>query len=491
MNSKLLLPLSLCVLFGCNQRSEIQKETAVATSEIASSVEEDSELLNLDDLSLTDTDVGYLIPKPGTPTLLGRGYNSVTGDYKNDCIQYELSDATASVGGKAPGQTTEAYIQEIKDIQQLTRELSLSSSLNMRFGAFNRISENSSYDYSRNFNSFYHYFLVKIKVANQATAIRDIKLKPEYEELLKSNRSSFLKKCGDQFISTQTTGGEFVGLIEIEINKESERSEIRAQVQGRVSIASGQVDYRQAFNKIKEKFKVNAHLIRKGGSGALPTFDNVDAMLTAALNFPAEVMDNKNPVLSSAFAQSYSLIKTSSRKIPHGMGVQFNHLSLLANKVEIAIERYNIHSYILNNAEKFENYNMNLIDQRMHELEDYIEAADEMYQNCIDLSKVCEAKKIPAPPLAIAIRRRTQFEIKHNMSLFADYTMPSDSECGLVRIRGVWSRYGSIDNTNTEVCSNFRGSYDYKNQLLTLQDFDGDLGNNDGYCTFEFTCLSK
>lgn len=136
--------------------------------------------------------------------------------------------------------------------------------------------------------------MVQVIVTNEQTLLdlSKIELKSEAAKLFASNPQAFTQQYGDSFIYGLITGGEFLGVLEIESSSASQFREIKASLSGKASYGlfsgNGKATFEQSLQKITSSYQMKATVLRKGTGGAL-NLVTPDQLVKDALNFPGEV----------------------------------------------------------------------------------------------------------------------------------------------------------------------------------------------------------
>jgi hypothetical protein len=136
--------------------------------------------------------------------------------------------------------------------------------------------------------------MVQVIVTNEQTLLdlSKIELKSEAATLFASNPQAFTQQYGDSFVYGLITGGEFLGVLEIESSSASQFREIKASLSGKASYGlfsgNGKATFEQSLQKITSSYQMKATVLRKGTGGALNSV-TPDQLVKDALDFPGEV----------------------------------------------------------------------------------------------------------------------------------------------------------------------------------------------------------
>jgi hypothetical protein len=156
------------------------------------------------------------------------------------------------------------------------------------------------------------YVLVRVTVTNKQTLLdlTQSKLKPEAEKLFASNPQEFIKQYGDSFVYGLVTGGEFIGVLEIESSSSSEFREIKTSLSGKASFGlfsgNAKASFEQSMQKITSNYQMRATVFRQGGVGGLQAM-TPDNLIKTALDFP-DTVQGSNAVAYTALVIPYNHI---------------------------------------------------------------------------------------------------------------------------------------------------------------------------------------
>jgi len=108
------------------------------------------------------------------------------------------------------------------------------------------------------------------------------------------------------------SGGDFVGVLEIESKSAEEYRDIKATLSGKgmYGVVSGDasVSFEKLLQSITSSYNMKAAILRDGGEGQLQSL-NPDELIKEALNFPAQVLEGK--------AVPFSVLVLPYSQIPH------------------------------------------------------------------------------------------------------------------------------------------------------------------------------
>jgi hypothetical protein len=159
----------------------------------------------------------------------GSGFDSVAGNVRGDCVLRTEPELPLRV----LGQEVEFKIRQITSSAELAKELSISASASLK-SQFGSVSAKASYASQQNVNQFSIYLIAQVRVTNPARRLRDVKLTDEAWNLLEvKGAEEFRKRCGDEFLSGITTGGEYLAILQITTRSEEEKQEVSVSVRAK------------------------------------------------------------------------------------------------------------------------------------------------------------------------------------------------------------------------------------------------------------------
>ena len=242
---------------------------------------------------------------------LGGGFHTAT--YDNRPVP-ALDEVVVTTLEPAGGQQVFYDAKVVSSSLSFTEQLNVSASASLRYGISGSGSAKTSFLSSFQQNSFTVYVVVQVIVTN-AQKLLDLskaRLKLEAAELFVSDPQAFAQQYGDSFIYGLTTGGVFLGVLEMESSSAAEFKQIQASLSGKANYGlisgSAQANFGQALQSITSSYQSKATILRQGGSGALNE-TTPEQLIKDALAFPEKVAGDKG------FPYEVSLI--SYNNIPH------------------------------------------------------------------------------------------------------------------------------------------------------------------------------
>jgi len=208
--------------------------------------------------------------------------------------------------------------------------------------------------------------LVRLAVEYQQYDFRldSPKLSPDMELIYEDGNSyeRFREKCGDRYLSTITTGGRYVGILEITTNGTEEKEEIAAHLDGKYNggAITGEIEANlaTALSEISKEYNTKIEIISKGGLTENKLIQTVDEFYESANKF-LSTFDNED--LGSDYKKSAYLTKFDpydpiTTKVKGGaIAVQMEVMNDYINYSNMYDTYLNELSYIKSNMEKYTN----------------------------------------------------------------------------------------------------------------------------------------
>lgn len=245
----------------------------------------------------------------------GLGFNTATLDI-HPVSAFENATSTVTPGD-AGGQEVFYSIQIASNSVSLAEQLKTSASASLKYGVSGSGSAKASFSNSISQNSYTLYIIVSVTVANHLTTLDLSKCSftSQAADTLRINSSNFLQQYGDSFVYGITSGGEFIGVLQMETSSSAELSAIKAKVSGSASYGlfsgSASAKFSQSVQEITSSYSLKGSVMRRGGSGSLVNMTAED-LVSAAIRFPKEVEGDKG--------YPYSAIVIPYSQIPHPSG---------------------------------------------------------------------------------------------------------------------------------------------------------------------------
>lgn len=190
----------------------------------------------------------------------------VPAAFKKDPDSRKIEQVRAANVG---GQEVIYSLTKIESSEDLQRKLNISASASANFlvgGA------DAKFKFSEDvkLSSTAVTLLASVIVRNASwTVPPGIKFDPEVEPLLTAgNEARFRALCGDAFVHSITTGGEFYAVVQIQTNSEEERQRISSSIEGNYFTAKGSAEFNSEMKRIVQNSTVSVASKQIGGKDA-------------------------------------------------------------------------------------------------------------------------------------------------------------------------------------------------------------------------------
>ena len=223
----------------------------------------------------------------GTSARLGVGFSTFTSKARGDCLTYKKVTAMKS-RRTGRGQNLLFDFKMISKKTELQNELGIGAGLSYGLGP---LSAGVKGRYVRNVKTTRStlFAVVKVSVVNQVETLKSPKLKQSALNLLKNGKYKFFyRRCGDVFVRSFQSGGEFIAVIHIEMKSSSKKSKVQASIQAGWGMwrANGSIsNMKRALNQAG---KYTIRMFRKGDNSVLPN-TNLASILRYARAFPSKL----------------------------------------------------------------------------------------------------------------------------------------------------------------------------------------------------------
>ena len=319
----------------------------------------------------------------GSTILIGRGFNSVRAEVLSNCVK---NGALTTIGGS--GQNTEFVMKQIETIEDLKESLAVSASGSFGYGLY-KGSAKASFMKSKDFSSNSSYLMVSVKVSNQTETLEKYEFTDEARALLKANkRTEFLNRCGDEFFAAKTTGGEFTAIVEFKSKTEQEKQDISASIKASGGTWKVATDFKSAMEKLSKVSETKVTILREGGSGELPNFDN---LVQAALKFPAEITQT-NAWPYTVTTIPYAAVSDQDPNLARPLVLRdaqrfFDDVSRAFMSL---IKVRNDVSYVLYNRNQYPDIDVNALNAAKNSLDAEIRRVESAPNRCFDAPEIPE-----------------------------------------------------------------------------------------------------
>lgn len=482
----------------------------------------------------------------GDPMDYGIGFNTLTGKYAGRClVQYQNADIKTVAAGDVAGagQSSQWYVTSVDNTQTLAETLDASASISVGF-LFGSASASSSYLHSREFNSYHQFLVLQVHVVN-GTRYWDIPdtataLPKNLQDLKDNHPLDFLNRCGNTYVRTITTGGEFDAVLDVSTSALDDRSALTVNLSGNYGTGEGKAQLKEKIEQTYQNRQVSVRVVRAGGKGSLPSFSAAD-LISASLGFGADVA--ANPVPASAELAPYDTIYVGIGQPPdvesfimrlfraYMRALQYNgDLAFIRMHTsdfrKLAVPREAAYAASLRSSDKHDNtapperfqqfvdsqltrltdssqpqpnpgdfefraLNSDEIEGTIEQFEDYTDTLNTMARECFaHPDQKCHGD-LPTPPKKIANVVRVAFPtVAWDTRKPVNINLDTALTCKVDNVLGRWQYTQNSDWQSCGALPNI-----VTNGHIVSGDFDtnkaGGYEDNNGVCTYQFICMRR
>lgn len=285
-------------------------------------------------------------PSDGQPLLLGTGFESARGLVRGSCIVNGPTETLSTVHHgdmicNASGQCSDLEMRVVQNASAFRKALDVSAKASLGIGCFSGDLK-ASYLNEASGHSSSVFFYVKVTVKNPSQRLSNYIFTDAARQLLEANQGAdFLNQCGDSFVVSKSTGGEFIAVLEIETNSEADKRAVSTALSANGLSWGGRASVQLAMESISSNHNIHYKIFRNGAEGALPT-NTPAALMAAAFNFPPSVAANTgSPWVNSVTTIDYDAVVGRPGGPLIDLVLQRQFLDRLARDRDVAIDKRN------------------------------------------------------------------------------------------------------------------------------------------------------
>jgi hypothetical protein len=321
---------------------------------------------------------------------IGYGFNTATYNIHSPALD-DVSSTRDVIG--AGGQEVYFRVELSSSTLSLSQQLNISARAKLKYGVTASGSLKTNFFSRFKQNSFSIYVFVQAVVTNKQTLLdlSKIKLKSSAASLFTSSPENFAQQFGDSFIYGLITGGEFLGILEIESSSASEFREIKAKLSGKGSYGlfsgSAKVSFEQSLESITSEYQMKATILRQGGTGSVIGSVTSKELIDEALAFPEKVKDDEGyPYTALVIPYNHIERPVSS---PLDLTNQTSTLERLGTWRERFIKYQNDLEFALDHADQFPGIDTSQVSERYTKINEEISKVVESARACFTDQTKC------------------------------------------------------------------------------------------------------
>lgn len=331
----------------------------------------------------------------------GSGYNSSTLRETYGVLEYQGSESEYERSVNTIGNTGIVEVYEIFDSEELRKTLKISTNAALDFnykGFDSKNKYNKTVYRETRMNSFSTKIALKAEYVNDPIYILNPKMKKEAIAMAEKNGNEFMKEYGDMFVSRIYTGGEFLGLLDVQNTTTTDSTFIKEFISSANSYFSNNL----SFNRTKEESQwkelkaneLNSKFISRGGT--LPKDLKPETLRNFAKTFKASVEANQKPVVLFVELSGYE-------NLPGFPKIDFSHIRIdqrnYLNEAQLLIESVNENlnniDFVLNHKQYFNPKVYEDITESINYYEEYLDRINSGVRRCRSDFNDCNESNLP------------------------------------------------------------------------------------------------
>ena len=337
----------------------------------------------------------------------GMGYNSGTGESTGAYCLSAFGAPEATSGSQ--GQIVDFQIKVVESQEELEKHLGVSASGSGSFG-WGSVSASAKFSSDYKMNSYSLYVVASTRVVNSTKWIRPTRLNEYSEQQYINDFEEFTRRCGDQFLTGITAGGQFFAVFELQTKSEEEKTEFDASISASGAGSwSASAQFSSALHNVTRNKQWTVKSFQVGGVGpdAEPPTDDTQ-VIERAKKLPTIVQGEGARGIQATF-NDYSTLE-----IPHVdqemLERRKDYLAILKgqiddNNIEIADR-----DYIIGHPQQFDKPNANLLRSERAALQAQILEIRGLASNCRQDIRDCEQMWADTVELKALPRRLSRTE---------------------------------------------------------------------------------
>ncbi len=329
------------------------------------------------------------------------GFDSLSGSVLGIGVTGSMPDTATG------GVETTTFIQVVETVEDFVRFLNISTAASVQVD-FGNGAARASFAETLTFHDFSVYVVAYITVRAGTRQLQNPAFDPTAAQLLLSDKETFRKRFGDEFLAGITEGGEFIGFIELRAHDQTTQQEISTAISGGVVFdtitgdATGSID--GSLSKILATSSINLRTFQRGGSDPGIDHVTVDALVQKAIGF-ARTLNSSNVFDYEATFQTYDILPLPAAPNPIDVAAQkeaLDQLGLFKLKYKKVLDSI---QYILDNPSEFEPFDSGALVAKQNEFNNFLNKLKSAASACFnDLTK-CEFPTFLIDPV-VALPKR-------------------------------------------------------------------------------------
>lgn len=191
----------------------------------------------------------------------GRGYDTVTGDVRGECLEFETAEAPLPTDSPA----LSLGLSQVEHFDDLLKRLGISGSASVA-GSIAGGDAKVSFLNTITVNDYSLSLVAGVSTTKSTKIVKKPRLVEEAKTiLLTQGLEAFRSSCGDSFIDGYNSGGELYSIIKIQTHSQSEYDTISGFLSGFYGALSASAELASTLDKISKTNKTEVYVYRAGG----------------------------------------------------------------------------------------------------------------------------------------------------------------------------------------------------------------------------------
>ncbi|WP_141736034.1 hypothetical protein [Oligoflexus tunisiensis] len=331
---------------------------------------------------------------------LGRGIDLLTGEAKGDCVD---------VTGPAPsfdsnGKQFTLKILKMTSSKEIFKSVDISTKAKYG-GGFGSVKGKASFTESVAINAQSLYLLITVQVTNPLYTMTKTRMLEDAVNIMSKNgNEAFRSVCGDEFVRSYVSGGEFIALLEIQTDSDEHKKKIDASLKGSYGAFGGSASFSSSLEEAIKKNKTQIYVYQSGG-----VFSNIglsaDELINRAKAYPDSInKDNAKPII--AYTASYkTLLNFPADKNAIDIRNQDLVLRTLADNDLDLSDLLSTITYPLTHQDQYESIDAAGLNDASNRIKAALNKIREGASKCLSDYRTCSLPEFVIPEVVIPARK--------------------------------------------------------------------------------------
>lgn len=233
----------------------------------------------------------------------GNGYNSTTGEEYFGVLNFEGTQVSTELTANARGNRGSVTMEILESKDQLKESLNITAKADLDLKIFGVTSNNSlkvSTFQDTEFSEFQQNAVLKAHYVNEPLVLINPTVKEELVQLARSDPETFMRTCGDMFVSRIYTGGQLYALFSLNSRDTNEKKQNELFFQSANSYLGNSLTVSVDATKIQERISnvknINTTVITEGGAST-PQTTEIEDYIKYANQFKEQVSADQRAVI--------------------------------------------------------------------------------------------------------------------------------------------------------------------------------------------------